>query len=299
MKKISIVIVNWNGKNDTLACLSSLKKLKQDNFSVSIIVVDNGSTDNSVQSIKDLFLEVQMLANSKNLGFSEGNNKGIRIALQDGADFIWILNNDTEVDPSALSHLYTVCKKERVGIAGSKIYFSPGREFHTERYGRGDRGKVIWYAGGLIDWDNMYGSHRGVDEVDQGQFDTNEETPFVTGCSMLVKREVFEAIGLFDDKLFAYLEDLDFCLRAEKAGYQLLYASRSIVWHKNAGSSGVGSDIHGYYMTRNRLLVGMRYAPLRTKVALLKEGFGFILNGPPILRKAILDGLSHRLGKQL
>lgn len=299
MKKVAIVIVNWNGKNDTLACLSSLKKLKKDNITLSIYVIDNASSDNSIPEITKKFPDIHLLGNSQNLGFSAANNRAIQESLQYGSDFVWILNNDTEVTPNALIELLKAFDNERVGIAGSKIYFYPGREYHKDRYSKADHGKVIWYAGGLIDWENMYASHRGVDEVDEGQFDTAQETPFVTGCSMLVSRQVFETIGFFDEKLFAYLEDLDFCLRAKRAGFKLLYFPSSVIWHKNAGSSGVGSDIHRYYMTRNRLLVGMRYAPLRTKIALLKEGFGFILHGPPIVRKAIFDGLFHRLGKQL
>ncbi|MBI5619624.1 glycosyltransferase family 2 protein [Candidatus Gottesmanbacteria bacterium] len=185
-----------------------------------------------------------------------------------------------------------------IGIAGSKIYFAKGHEYHRDRYKKDERGKVIWYAGGVIDWDNMYASHRGVDEVDQGQFNRIQETPFVTGCSMMIKKEVFDKIGLLDQRLFAYLEDVDFCVRAKQAGYKLLYVPQSVIWHTNAGSSGVGSDTHQYYMTRNRLLVGFRYAPLRTKFALLREATRTIIGGSSIRRKAVLDALIGRLGKQ-
>ncbi|MEK9143668.1 MAG: glycosyltransferase family 2 protein [Patescibacteria group bacterium] len=291
MTKVAIILVNWNGKKDTLACLASLKVLSPQSSVLSTIVVDNDSTDDSVAVIKKNFPDIEVIKNNKNLGFSGGNNVGIRRALEWGADYVWLLNNDTSVDKNSLTALVDAFADRRIGIAGSKIYFAPGREFHKARYADKERGRVLWYAGGLIDWENMYASHRGVDEVDNGQYDRTQETPFVTGCSMMVKREVFGKIGLLDEKFFAYLEDLDFCLRAKQVGYKLFYVPQSIIWHNNAGSSGVGSATHQYYMTRNRLIVGMRYAPVRTKVALIREGIRFILSGPPIRRKAILDAI--------
>lgn len=291
MTNISIILVNWNGKEDTLDCLVSLGNLKAQSAKLKVIVIDNGSTDNSVEVIREKFPDVEVIETCKNLGFAGGNNLGIKRALEAGADFVWLLNNDTVVDKNALVALVDAFSDERVDIAGSKIYFSPGREYHKARYTKEDHGHVLWYAGGLIDWKNMYASHRGVDEVDNGQYDRIQETSFVTGCSMMVKREVFEKIGLLDEKFFAYLEDLDFCLRASQMGYKLLYVPQSVVWHKNAGSSGVGSDTHLYYMTRNRLFIGMHYASFRTKFALIREAIRFIIGGPEIRRKAVIDFL--------
>lgn len=298
MTNISIILVNWNGEKDTLACLASLKKVSMhQRVNASVIVVDNGSTDDSVAAIQKNFPDVEVMEAGKNSGFAAGNNVGIRFALENGADYIWLLNNDTSVDKNALVALLEAWKDPRVGIAGSKIYFAPGNEFHKERYQKPEQGKVLWYAGGNIDWQNMYASHRGVDEVDKGQYDRIEETGFVTGCSMMVKKQVFEKVGLLDEKFFAYLEDLDLCLRAKQMGYKLFYVPQSIVWHKNAGSSGVGSSLHQYYMTRNRLFIGMRYASLRTKFAIARETIRSILNGPPIRRKAVIDALTGRWGK--
>lgn len=293
MKRVAVVIVNWNGKDNTLSCLASLGKR-------NIIVVDNASTDGSVEAINKRFPTVEIIQNSENLGFSGGNNIGIKSALSRGADFIWLLNNDTVVDKNALQSLIEAFDDRSVGIAGSKIYFSPGREFHKERYKIGELGNVLWYAGGHIDWNNMYASHRGVDEVDRGQYDEPEETEFITGCSMMVKREVFEKIGILDEKFFAYLEDVDFCLRAKNHGYRLLYVSRSIIWHENASSSGSpGSVLHEYCLTRNRLLMAFRYAPIRTRIALLREGLRFIKNGSSIRRRAVVDALFGRFGRQI
>lgn len=297
MTKVAIILVNWNGSKDTLSCLASLGKLKVKSLKLKVIVVDNGSTDGSVGIIRKNFPGVEVIETGKNLGFAGGNNAGIHKALDDGADVVWLLNNDTIVEKNAVSALLDACKEGHVGIAGSKIYFTAGREYHKGRYQENDRGRVIWYAGGYIDWNNIYASHRGVDEVDHGQYDMAGVTEFVTGCSMMITRQVFEKIGFFDEKFFVYLEDVDFCLRAKRSGYALMYVPQSMLWHHNAGSSGVGSLTHQYYMTRNRLLIGMRYAELRTKFALIREALRFVLVGPSIYRKAVIDAMMGKWGK--
>ena len=297
MRNIFVIIVNWNGKEDTLACLTSLGKLKTQNLKFNSIVIDNGSTDGSALAIRQKFPAVELIELKDNLGFTGGNNVGIRRALEAGAELLWLLNNDTIVDKNALSIL-DVFDNTDVGIAGSKIYFAQGREYHKDRYVKNEQGKVIWYAGGIIDWNNMYASHRGVDEVDQGQYDKVEQTSFVTGCSMMVRREVFERIGLFDERYYLYLEDVDLCLRAARAGFKIVYVPTSVVWHLNAGSSASGSELHQYYQTRNRLLLGKQYAPLRTNIALWREGLRFISSGSPTRRKAVIDALFCRYGRR-
>lgn len=298
MKKVAIVIVNWNGYKDTSVCLSSLAKLRRKNIDVETIVVDNGSVNDSAAVIARDFPGVTLLKLDVNRGFTGGNNVGITYAMKRGADFVWLLNNDTIVDPDALSILDAFTQDD-VGIAGSKIYFAPGHEYHKTRYTEKERGRVFWYAGGLVDWANVYASHRGVDEVDQGQYDRAIETPFVTGCSMMIKRSVIDSVGLLDDAYYLYLEDLDYCLRAKRAGFRLMYQPTSVIWHVNAGSSGgAGNPIHDYYITRNRLLLGMRYASLRTKIALLREGLTFLRRSNAEKRKAVADFFFLRWGKQ-
>lgn len=243
--------------------------------------------------------EVIIVDNTRhNLGFTGGNNKGIRQALQKGADAILLLNDDTKIDPHAIQHLSDVLySNSQTGIAVPKIYFYPGYEFHKNRYEKKDRGKIIWYAGGTIDWNNIIGAHIGVDDIDRGQYDVVRNIDFATGCCMLVRREVFEKIGLFDNRYFLYLEDLDFSVRTRKAGYQIIYEPKAIVWHKNAQSSGSGSALHDYFFTRNRLLFGMTYAKLRTKIALLREAMRFLVKGPSWKRTAVIDFLASRFGR--
>ncbi len=298
MSQIAIVIVNWNGKKDTLHCLASLEKLKVSKYKVAVTVVDNGSSDGSVDVIRKEFPHVYIIENNKNLGFTGGNNVGISHVLREGASYVWLLNNDTFVDAHALNEIVSSFNDQHVGIAGSKIYFAPGHEFHKDRYASHERGNVLWYAGGSIDWNNMYASHRGVDEVDKGQYNQVEETPFITGCSMMVKRNVFETVGMLDDRYYLYLEDVDFCLRAQRAGYKTLYVPSSKVWHMNASSSGgPGTILHEYYFTRNRLLLGFQFAPLRTRIALMREAIRFLFQGSSVKKKAVIDMIVGRFGR--
>lgn len=299
MKKVALIIVNWNGHKDTVRCLESVKNIHIPNgLTLETIVVDNGSTDESVKYLSKAYPQATVLTLHENLGFTGGNNVGIGYGMKRNADYIWLLNNDTIVDSHVLS-LVEAFSDHAVGVAGSKIYFAPGHEYHKARYSKTEIGKVFWYAGGLVDWDNMYASHKGVDEVDVGQYDILTETPFVTGCSMMIKREVIEKIGMLDDRFYLYLEDLDFGLRAKEAGFRLVYFPQSKLWHVNAGSSGgAGNPIHDYYITRNRLWIGLRYAPLRTKFALLREAFRFLHHGNSIKKQAVKDFFLHKWGKQ-
>ncbi len=297
-KHVAIVIVNWNGIADTARCLDSVMKLKKRGVTLTTVVVDNGSTNDSVSVLRNHYPWVHCIALKHNLGFTGGNNAGMNYALEHGADFIWLLNNDTLVHPDALS-LVAAFDDKAVGVAGSKIYFAPGHEYHHDRYSASERGNVFWYAGGLVDWDNMYASHKGVDEVDHGQYDTVEQTPFITGCSMMIRRSVAESVGFLDEHFYLYLEDLDYCLRAKARGYTLVYYPRSVVWHVNAGSTGgAGNMLHEYYITRNRLLVGMRYAPMRTKIALIRESMRFLWFGSAVKKQAIRDAMLGKWGKQ-
>ena len=291
------IILNWNGKADTLECLSSLVAVYKDYPSLSVVVVDNGSTDGSIKEIKNKFSWVHCIDTGKNLGFSGGNNIGISHAEEKKAEYIWFLNNDTVVDSNVLSALSSF-QDTTVGAVGSKIYFYRGLEFHKNRYQQKDLGHVLWYAGGSIDWKNMLASHRGVNEVDQGQYDSEAESDFITGCSFFTRLDILKSIGFLDESYFMYMEDLDLSLRIQQAGFKTVYNPASIVWHKNASSSGgSGSSLHEYYQTRNRLKIGMKYAPLRTKFALLREGIRIFTRGASIKKRAVFDFLKGNMGQ--
>lgn len=274
--KIATVILIYGKSPNLEECLVGLKSARSPGIENEIIVVDN-SKDNT--------------------GYSGGNNKGIRQALAGGAEAVLILNDDTKVDKSFISEITKASNDKEAGLIAPKIYFYPGFEFHKDRYKPKELGKVIWYAGGMIDWDNCLGVHRGVDEVDRGQYQIKEKTGFATGCAVLIKREVFEKIGLYNEDYFLYLEDLDFSVRVIKAGFKIIYQPGAVVWHKNAQSGGFRSGIHDYFFTRNRLLFGSKYASAKTKFALGRESIRVFLRGNSWKRKGVIDFYLRKFGK--
>lgn len=297
MKSVWVSLINFKGRENTIDCLNSLEKITKDGFNLQVVVVDNGSSEKL--TLPKYSLPLKIISSKKNLGFSGGHNLAVKLALEKGADYILILNNDTFVDKNLVLELFNSMESNPIiGIAAPKIYFAPGFEFHKDRYKKEELGKVIWYAGGIMDWKNVLASHRGVDEVDKGQFDKEELTDFSSGCCMLVKKEVFEKIGLFDERYFLYYEDNDLCQRAKNNGFEIDYSPKAFLWHKNASSAGgSGSDLQDYYITRNRLIFGMKYAPLRSRVSLIREALGFILNGRGCQRRGVFDFLIGNLGK--
>ena len=298
MTKIFIIVLSYNVEKELQDCLTSIKNLKTPGFELEVVVVDNNSSDSSTIKVKKNFPGVKLIENQTNLGYTGGNNVGIKYALENLADYVLIVNPDTTLDKNLLVELLNLATKEpKAGILGPKIYFAPGFEYHKDRYHRADWGNIIWWAGGVVDWNNVTTIHRGVDEVGLGRFTKSEETDVVAGAVMLVKREVFEKIGLFDEKYFLYFEESDFCLRAKKAGFDLWYVPGAIAWHKNAKSAGVGSSLQDYYTTRNQLLFGFNYAPIRSKLALFRQSISFLLSGRPWQKRGVVDFFLGRFGK--
>ena len=177
-----------------------------------------------------------------------------------------------------------------------KIYFAPGYEFHKDNYGEEHKGKVVWFGGGKFDWDNVMSIHRGIDEVDRGEYGEEMEMDFATGCCFMVKREVLEKTGMFDDSYFAYFEDSDFSKRVLDAGYKIYYNGSTSISHKVSQSTGTGSSLTDYYITRNRLTFGFKYASARTKFALWRQTMGQLTFGRSAQRKAIQDFFAGRTG---
>lgn len=298
MKKIYIVILNYNGWEDTIKCVKSLEKVKDTkDYKVEVLVIDNASKNDSVKKIREALPHVNMIENPVNLGFSGGCNEGMRYALDNGADYVLLLNNDTVVDPDFLFEMFKSVQKDGVGGVVPKIYFEKGNEYHKAKYKESELGKIIWYAGGIMDWGNLIGHNRGVDEVDHGQFDSEQVTELATGCCFLIRSQVLANVGLFDDKYFLYYEDADLTERIKRAGYRIMYQPKAVIWHKNAGSSGSGSILQDYYITRNRMLFGMRYAPIRTKVALLRESLKILKSGRDWQKVGVKDYYLRRFNR--
>ena len=300
MKNVFVSILNFNGNKNTIECVESLKKINISGFKLTILIIDNGSAEKlnlKNDSWGEIYLKI--IRSEMNLGFSGGHNLGFKYIMTQNADYVIVLNNDTYVDRNFLQELIRVSdKNNKAGILVPKIYFAPGFEFHKDKYSKKEQGKVFWYAGGIMDWDNVIGHHRGVDEVDRGQFDQVEETELATGCCMMIKREVLDRVGLFDDKYYLYYEDSDLNVRTKKAGFKIVYIPKSVIFHKNAGSAGgSGSRLQDYYITRNRLLFGMRYAPLKAKIALIRESLKILLAGRYWQKRGIIDFYLGRLGR--
>jgi GT2 family glycosyltransferase len=244
---VYIVVLTWNGKADTLECLQSLQHLTYSN--ARILVVDNASEDGTANAVRSSFPATELLVNDSNLRFAQGNNVGLEHSLRCGADYVLLLNNDTTVDPEFLTRLVEVTQNDRlVGIAGPKIYY----------YGNPNQ---IWSAGGKIDWWKGWVSHIGIREIEKNQYDAPREVDYVTGCCLLVKREVIDAIGMLDKKFYLYGEDVDWCIRAHQAGFKVVYVPSSHIWHKvSASSEGHLSWFKNWNKLKGQLSLMARYA---------------------------------------
>jgi GT2 family glycosyltransferase len=294
--KTAVIIIDFGNFENTRECLLSLHQCQIKEPTVVYVV---GQEDR----VSELFpgsdsLGVVYVPMAINGGFAYANNIGIKQALNEGAGAVVLLNNDTTVKDDFLPHLLEAISPPTVGMVSPLIYFAPGCEFHHDSYTKAERGQVVWYGGGIIDWKNMEGYHFGVDEVDHGQFGTSHEMDFATGCCVALTRQTIERVGLMKEEYFLYYEDLEWSLRAKRYGLTCMIEPKSVVWHKNAGSTGgSGSKLHTYYQHRNRIVFGLRHAPLRTKLALIKSYLTRYPKADQGLQMAIRDGLMMKMGK--
>ncbi len=295
MPKIFVNLITFNDSTSTNECLRSLEKLNKKGFELFVVVVDNGSKER-FEVKREYSFNLKILYSEDNLGFSGGQNYGIKYALKENADFIVVLNNDTVTDENLIVELLGSFDDPKIGVVCPKIYFAKGYEYHKDRYAEKDLGKIFWYAGGVIDWKNVFGNHRGVDEVDKGQYNLREEIEVATGCCMMVGREIFEKVGMFDENFFLYYEDADLSMRLKKQGFKIIYEPKAILWHKNAVATGSGSPLQDYYITRNRLVFGFRYAKPRVKVALFRESLKILINGRKWQKTGVRDFYLRKLG---
>ncbi len=237
--KVAIVLLNWNQEDLTLACLRSLRQV--DYADLQVILVDNGSRPGSLAAIEAGFPDVTLIKHERNLGFTGGNNAGIRRALAEGADYIMLLNNDTEVAPNLLRLLVEFAEADpHIGVVGPLIYYY-------------DDPRRIWSAGGAVNPLTAASAGLAEGEVDEGGR-LPCQVDYVSGCALLIKRAVVEQIGLLDERFFIYYEETDWCARAREAGYQVWLVPQARVWHKISLQARGASPWYLYLMTRNRLL---------------------------------------------
>jgi GT2 family glycosyltransferase len=258
--KKAVVIVNWNGRSLLDACIGSV--LGQTSLPDEIFLVDNSSSDGSVEHVCRSWPSVSVIEAGANLGFAGGNNLGIRQALAKGAEAILLLNNDAQLAPDALERLASALDREgaEVWAAAPKILYRSMPD-------------VIWAAGGSFDWWRGLSVDRGLNQRDAGQYDTPERVGSATACCVLIRSEAFRRIGLLDEAYFMYFEDADFSARMAQAGGRIIYEPGARVLHDVFGSSGGTphrpSPVALYYSTRNRSQFISRHAPdpLRRLVA--------------------------------
>lgn len=231
---IYVSIVNWNRANDTIECLRALASSDYSNYRP--LIVDNGSTDGSPDAIKAAFPAAEVIANEDNLGFARASNIGIECALQQGADYVLLLNNDTLVDKRLLTELVAVGESDpQIGMLAPKIYY------------HGEEGR-LWSAGARWRRFPPRVTIIGFGREDGPAYSVQREVDYATGCAMLVKREVFDRVGMFDPVFFMYHEDYDFSARVRRGGYRIVYVPQAVMWHKVSASTGEESPLKWYYL---------------------------------------------------
>jgi GT2 family glycosyltransferase len=246
---IGIVILNWNGKEDTLGCLASLRESSYKNF--ELIAVDNGSMDGSASSIQEKFPEVTLLKTSQNLGYAGGNNVGISYALKKNHSFVLLLNNDTLVDKDMLKSFSEAAEKNpHVGIFGGTpcLFSNPGKLDHL---------------GGV--WNSKKARFDLIGKGENSSFCSEGPLDYVCGCCILIRKEVFHKIGFLEPAYFLFWEETDFCIRAKRSGFDILVCHEAKLLHK-VSASFIGGSVHKtYFWWRNRFLWIKRNCSLKER----------------------------------
>lgn len=244
------VVLNWDGREDTLRCLQSLRDTRG---ALSVVCVDNGSSDGSQQAIRERFPDVELIEAGANLGYCGGNNLGIRRALELGASWVMLVNNDAAVAADVVEGFEQAARERpRAGILAGKVYFW-------------DRPETIWFAGQRVrELLGYSGRPRGYGRSDGPAYRRLVPTGRAVGALMAISREAIEAVGLLDEELFAYVEDVDWALRVRAAGFEVVLVPQARAWHRvSASTGGERASTHTlYYGVRNTVVVLERRRPL-------------------------------------
>jgi len=245
--RVAVLVLNWNGASVIRECLDSLSAMDYPHFSMTVI--DNGSSDGSAELIEREYPHVSLVRLPENKLYAGGNNEGIVRAQEEGVWGVLLVNNDTYADPALLRELVAAMVAEPgAAAAGPKIYY----------YDEKDK---IWSAGGRVVFPLGLVHHIGLREKDAGAFDEVREVDYVTGCCILMRAEALRKVGLLDTSYKMYAEDVDWCLRAKRAGWKVLYVSGGRLWHKISHSSGGGlTPYKAYYKLRSNVLLLRKFA---------------------------------------
>lgn len=259
---LALIIVYYNHPEQLQDFLLSLKK--NQTKEIKLFIAD---LSRNLKLKNSYGLKIEIIPGT-NKGYSHGVNLGLKAALSQDFTKYCVLNYDTYLESRFVKQVLNRFKADN--FFGGKIYYARGYEYHKSRYQNKDLGKVLWYAGGEINWAHATVTHRGVDKIDQGQYNQAQVTGFIPGTLMAFTKEVIEKVGFWDERFFLYYEDTDYCVRAMKMGYKLTYDPKIIIWHKNAGiTGGAGSKLHVKHQRYSRLLFGIKHAPFRTKAHLV------------------------------
>ena len=228
LRSVNLFVLNWNGRDLTLDCLSSLEKITYPN--VKVYIIDNGSSDNSVTAIRNQFPDYEIIGLPENYGFARGNNAGFELVKQK-ADYTIFLNNDTIVDPNFVEPLINAMESNStVKQATPKIFYADNLDY-------------IWFGGGKVSLWAGWIRHLGIRQKDSMQFSFNRNVDYATGCCVCMRTVDFESIGMFDESFLMYGEDVDLSLRFRKQGGQILFVPESKIWHKVSSSIGTQFSI--------------------------------------------------------
>lgn len=256
---LQVIILSNNSRENALACLASLFQSDYQNFHV--ILLDNSSADGTVDAVAAAYPEVQVVSLTENLGYAGNNNVGIRMALERGAEWILVLNDDTVLDTACLTTLMqAVTTDPKIGIAGPMVY-----HFNEPQ--------VIQSAGGMLGkyWNSL---HLGQNELDHGQFPAPHSVEWISGCAILMRRAVIEQVGMLDPNYFLYWEETEWCLRASRAGWKIVHVPQARLWHKGVQRDYEPKPYVTYYTTRNQLFTLAKHkAPLMAWVYTLVQIF--------------------------
>lgn len=249
---VSLITINFNSLDVTVEMLESVRKLSYPNLEV--IVVDNASKENPGAFLKKNFPEVKFIRSEENLGFSGGNNLGIKAAK---GSYFYFINNDTELVEGSIEYLLDCFKTiDRLGAVSPLIYHHP--EVHQQK------GELIQYAGTTaVNPVTARNRTIGAGEIDEGQFNQAVPTSYVHGAAMMIPRKVVEKVGMMPEEFFLYYEELDWSAHIRKAGYEIYIEPRAKIYHKESVSVGKMSTLKTFYLNRNRILFTRRH---RSKV---------------------------------
>jgi len=287
LPKVIVLALNWNRKDLVLSCLASLREQSYENFEVA--VVDNGSTDGSENEIRQRHPWAEFIQNGDNLGYAGGNNQGIRAAIARGADYVFLVNNDTKFDRQCIAELVKAAEKNRdYGILGPVAFSYDG-------------GNGALNSGFQLDWtlDRFFPFHRIEGNVVLNQSEEVCPVDAVQGDAFFVRREVFERIGLFDERFFLLVEECDFCLRAKEAGFMTGVAKGARFYRMISPSVGTSTPLRSYYATRNILLLISKHAKSGQKGRIQRhflKKIGWDLKGYYLPERHLKNAMAHLHG---